>query len=183
MECNVPRGATSCTPQAVNMGLPADKPNADTPWLLRAADGTLYMFMARYVFNDAYLARSTDGGVTWSTGIPVYKAQNAGIAGTDKTEPVLFPNGEVTIASFNGGGNVFAARLDGAEAGGGPVAQLPSIGPGHFNYDIQVVPTGDGGMIGVAHHRPGWVRRVDPRAGPPPGPRRGAPPQGTPPPH
>ena len=25
MECNVPRGATSCTPQAVNMGLPADK--------------------------------------------------------------------------------------------------------------------------------------------------------------
>jgi hypothetical protein len=166
MECNVPRGTTSCTPQVVNMGLPADKPSADRPWLLRAADGTLYIFMARYVWNDAYLSRSTDGGVTWSTGLPVYKAQNAGIVGTDQTEPVLFPNGEVTIASFNGGGNVFAARLDGAEAAGGPVAQLPSIGPGHFNYDIQVVPTSDGGMLGVAHDGPGWAWFMTPGADP-----------------
>jgi len=166
MECNVPRGTTTCAPQVVNMGLPADKPEADKPWLLRAADGSLYIFMARYVRNDAYLARSTDGGVTWFTGIPVYKATTTGIAGTDKTEPVLFPNGEVTIASFNGGGNVFAARLDGAEAAGGPVAQLPSIGPGHFNYDIQVVPTGDGGMFGVAHDGPAWFWRMTPGADP-----------------
>jgi len=166
MECNVPRGATACTPQVVNMGLPADKPEADRPWLLRASDGTLYIFMARYVRNDAYLSRSTDGGVTWSTGIPVYKAAGSGIVGTDQTEPVLFPGGEVTIASFNGGGNVFAARLDGAEAGGGPVATLPSIGPGHFNYDIQVVPTGDGGMLGAAHDGPAWIWRMTPGADP-----------------
>jgi hypothetical protein len=166
MECNVPRGATTCTPQVVNMGLPAGKPNADKPWLLRGPDGSLYIFMARYVWNDAYLARSTDGGVTWFPGIPVYKAAGAGIVGTDKQEPVLFPNGEVTIASFNGGGNVFAARLDGAEAGGGPVAALPSIGPGHFNYDIQVVPTGDGGMVGVAHDGPAWLWRMTPGTDP-----------------
>jgi hypothetical protein len=137
------------------MGLPADKPNADKPWLLRADDGTLYIFMARYVWNDAYLARSTDGGATWSMGIPVYKPSpgSGGIAGTDETEPVLFPNGEVTIASFNGGGNVFAARLDGAEAGGGPVAQLQDFGG--FKYDLQVVPIGDGRMIAVAHDGPG----------------------------
>jgi hypothetical protein len=168
MECNVPRGSTACTPQAVNMGLPADKPEADKPWILRASDGTLYIYMARYVRNDAYLSRSTDGGVTWSTGIPVYKPSpgSGGIAGTDKTEPVLFPGGEVTMASFNGGGNVFAARLDGAEAGGGPVATLPSIAPGHFNYDIQVVPTADGGMFGVAHDGPGWFWLMTPGADP-----------------
>jgi hypothetical protein len=166
MECNVPRGAITCTPQVVNMGLPADKPEADKPWMLRASDGTLYIFMARYVRNDAYLSRSTDGGVTWSPGIPVYKATTSGIVGTDKTEPVLFPAGEVTIASFNGGGNVFAARLDGAEAAGGPVAQLPSIAPGHLNYQIQVVPTADGGMLGAAHDGPGWIWRMTPGADP-----------------
>jgi hypothetical protein len=168
MECNVPRGTTSCTPQAVKMGLPADKPNADKPWILRAPDGTLYIYMARYVWNDAYLSRSTDGGVTWSTGIPVYKPSpgSGGIAGTDKSEPVLFPSGEITMASFNGGGNVFAARLDGAEAGGGPVATLPSIGPGHFNYDIQVVPTSDGGMVGVAHDGPAWFWKMTPGTDP-----------------
>jgi hypothetical protein len=168
MECNVPRGATSCSPQPVNMNFPADKPNTDQPWIVRAADGTLYIYVARYVWNDAYLSRSTDGGVTWSPGIPVYKPSpgSGGIAGTDKTEPVLFPSGEITMASFNGGGNVFAARLDGAEAGGGPVATLPSIGPGHFNYDIQVVPTGDGGMIGAAHDGPGWIWRMTPGADP-----------------
>jgi hypothetical protein len=168
MECNVPRGATTCTPQVVNMGLPATKPEADKPWLLRASDGTLYIFMARYVRDDAYLSRSTDGGVTWSTGIPVYKSLpgQGGIAGTDETEPVLFPGGEVTIASFNGGGNVFAARLDGAEAGGGPVAQLQSFGTGTFKYDIQVVPTADGGMIAVAHDGPGWLYRMTPGADP-----------------
>ena len=126
MECNVPRGATACTPQVVDMGLPPAKPNADKPWIVRAADGTLYIYMARYVWNDAYLSRSTDGGVTWSTGIPVYKPSpgSGGIVGTYETEPVLFPNGQITMASFNGGGNVFAARLDGAEAGGGTVAVL-----------------------------------------------------------
>jgi len=166
MECNVPRGTTSCTPQVVNMGLPADKPEADRPWILRAPDGTLYIYMARYVRNDAYLSRSTDGGVTWSTGIPVYKATTDAIVGTDKTEPVLFPDGQVTIASFNGGGNVFAARLDGADAAGGPVAALPSISPGHFNYDIQVVPTSDGGMFGVAHDGPAWFWKMTPGADP-----------------
>jgi hypothetical protein len=165
MECNVPRGTTSCTPQLVDMGFPAGTP-ADKPWLLRAADGTLYIFMARYVSNDAWLSRSTDGGATWSRGMPVYKAAGAGIVGTDQTEPVLFPDGQVTIASFNGGGNVFAARLDGAEAAGGPVATLPSIGPGHFNYDIQVVPTSDGGMLGAAHDGPGWIWRMTPGADP-----------------
>ena len=127
LECNVPRGATSCTPQTVNMGLPADRPEADRPWILRAADGTLYIFMARYVRSDAYLARSTDGGVSWSTGIPVYTG--SAIAGTYITEPVLFPAGKITIASFNGGGNVFAARLDGAQAGGGPVAPCRTSAP------------------------------------------------------
>jgi hypothetical protein len=164
MECNVPRGATSCSPQVVNMGLPADKPEADRPWLLRAADGTLYIYMARYVRNDAYLSRSTDGGITWSTGIPVYKAAGAGIVGTDKSQPVLFPNGEVTTASFNGGGNVFAARLDGAEAAGGPVAQLQDFGG--FKYDVQVVPTADGGMIAVAHDGPGVFWKMAPGADP-----------------
>ena len=168
MECNVPRGATSCTAQAVNMGLPADKPEADTPWLLRAGDGTLYIYMARYVRNDAYLSRSTDGGVTWSTGMPIYKPNpgSTGIVGTDKSEPVLFPSGEVTIASFNGGGNVFAARLDGAEAGGGPVATLPSPGPGLFNNHIQVVPTADGGMFGAAHDGPAWFWKMTPGSDP-----------------
>ena len=167
MECNVPRGATSCTPQVVNMGLPADKPEADRPWLLRAGDGTLYIYMARYVRADAYLSRSTDGGVTWSTGIPVYKALpgKPGIVGTDITEPVLFPNGEVAIASFNGGGNVFAARLDGAEAGGGPVAALQDFGT-RFKYDIQTVPTGDGGMITVAHDTPAYYWLMTPGADP-----------------
>jgi hypothetical protein len=152
MECNVPRGATSCTPQTVNMGLPPAKPNADKPWILRAADGTLYIYMARYVWNDAYLSRSTDGGVTWSTGIPVYKPSpgSGGIAGTYINEPVLSPAGEITIASFNGGGNVFAARLDGAEAGGGPVAALQDF-INRYKYDIQVVPTADGGMVAVAN--------------------------------
>ena len=164
MECNVPRGETSCTPQVVNMGLPTDRPEADTPWMLRASDGTLYIFMARYVRNDAYLSRSTDGGVTWSTGFPVYKAAGAGIVGTKKTEPVLFPSGEVTIASFNGGGNVFAARLDGAEAGGGPVAQLQDFG-GSKN-DIQVVPKADGGMIAVAYDGPGVFWTLPPGADP-----------------
>jgi hypothetical protein len=164
MECNVPRGAASCSPQVVNMGLPADKANADNPWILRAADGTLYIFMARYVWNDAYLSRSTDGGATWSTGVPIYRAATSGIAGTDITEPVLFPNGEVTIASFNGGGNVFAARLDGAEAGGGPVAQLQDYGG--FKYDIQAVPTADGGMIAVSHDGPGYLYVMAPGADP-----------------
>jgi hypothetical protein len=167
MECNVPRGATSCTPQVVNMGLPADKPEADRPWLLRAADGTLYIYMARYVRADAYLSRSTDGGVTWSTGSPVYKALpgHTGIAGTYITEPVLFPNGEVTIASFNGGGNVFAARLDGAEAAGGPTAELQEFGT-RYKYDIQAVPTGDGGMIAVAHDTPAYYWLMTPGADP-----------------
>ena len=74
--------------------------------------------------------------------------------------------GKGLVNSFNGGDNVFAARLDGAEAGGGPVAQLPSIGPGHFNYDIQVVPTSDGGMLGVAHDGPGWAWLMTPGADP-----------------
>src|SRR4051794_6963785 len=151
-ECNVPRGATSCAPQVVDMGYPADS-EPDRPWLLRAPDGTLYIYVARYVANDAWLARSTDGGATWQTGIQVYKASTAGIVGTDITEPVLFPDGEVTIASFNGGGNVFAARLDGSEADGGPVAQL--AGAGGFKYDLQVVPTAGGGMLAVAHDGPG----------------------------
>jgi hypothetical protein len=157
MECNVPRGSKACAPQIVNMGLPPGKPEADRPWLLRAADGSLYIYMARYVRSDAYISRSTDGGVSWSTGIPVYKSLPAQqpIAGTDVSEPVLFPNGEVTIASFNGGGNVFAARLDGAEAGGGPVAQLQDFGG--LKYDVQAVPTPDGGMIAVAHDGPGYV--------------------------
>jgi hypothetical protein len=167
MECNVPRGATSCTPQVVNMGLPTDKANADKPWLIRGADGTLYIYMARYVWNDAYLSRSTDGGVTWSTGIPIYKPSpgSGGIAGTDITEPVLFPNGEVSIASFNGGGNVFAARLDGAEAGGGPVAALQSFGT-TFKYDIQIVPIAGGGAIAVAHDTPAYFWAMTPGADP-----------------
>jgi hypothetical protein len=180
MECNVPRGATSCTPQVVNMGLPADKPEADTPWLLRASDGTLYIFMARYVRNDAWLARSTDGGQTWSTGIPVYKATTAGIAGTDKTEPVLFPSGEVSIASFNGGGNIFAARLDGAEAAGGPVAQLQAFGTTTFKYDIQVVPVSGGGAIAVAHDTAGFFWTMSPGADPSLTSSWGAPAQFTP---
>jgi hypothetical protein len=167
MECNVPRGATSCTPQVVNMGLPADKPEPDTPWMLRAADGSLYIYMARYVRNDAYLSRSTDGGVIWSTGIPVYKGLpgKGPLAGTGITEPTLFPGGEVTIASFNGGGNVFAARLDGAEAGGGPVATLQDFGT-RFKYDIQTVPTGDGGLITVAHDTPAYYWLMTPGADP-----------------
>jgi hypothetical protein len=167
MECNVPRGATSCTPQVVNMGIPADKPNADKPWILRGGDGALYIYMARYVFSDAYLSRSTDGGVTWSTGIPVYKGLpgEGQIAGTDETEPVLFPSGEVTMASFNGGGNVFAARLDGAEAGGGPVADLQDFGT-RFKYDIQAVPIDGGGMIAVAHDAPGYFWMMTPGADP-----------------
>src|SRR5262249_51833789 len=102
--------------------------------------------------NDAYLSRSTDGGATWSTGMPVYKVLPGivGIVGTDKGDPVLFPDGQVTIASYNGGGNVFAARLDGAEAGGGPVADLQD-GATRDKADIQAVPTADGGMIAVAH--------------------------------
>jgi hypothetical protein len=163
MECNVPRGAVSCTPHTVDMGYPPDTP-ADKPWLLRAADGTLYIFEARYVSNDAWLSRSTDGGVTWSRGIPVYKAAGAGIAGTYITEPVLFPAGEVTIASFNGGGNVFAARLDGAEAAGGPVAALQDFGG--FKYDLQAVPTADGGMIAAAHDGQGVFWRMAPGADP-----------------
>jgi hypothetical protein len=167
MECNVPRGGTACTAQAVNMGLPADKPEADTPWILRAGDGTLYIYMARYVRNDAYLSRSTDGGVTWSTGMPIYKPKpgSTGIVGTDKGEPVLFPDGEVTIASFNGGGNVFAARLDGAEAGGGTVADFQDAAS-TFKYDIQAVPTPDGGMIAVAHDGPGYFWTMAPGADP-----------------
>jgi hypothetical protein len=46
------------------------------------------------------------------------------------------------------------------------VAALPSIGPGHFNYDIQVVPTGDGGMLGAAHDGPAWIWRMTPGADP-----------------
>jgi hypothetical protein len=161
--CNVPRAATSCTPQTVNMGYPADS-EPDKPWLLRAADGTLYIFVARYVASDAWLAKSTDGGATWSTGILVYKAVN--IAGTDKTEPILFPDGEVAIASFNGGGNVFAAKLDGSEAGNptAPVAQLGDFGG--FKYNLQIVPTGNGGLIAVAHDTPGAFWLMTPGADP-----------------
>jgi hypothetical protein len=167
MECNVPRGATSCTPQVVDMSLPADKPNADKPWILRAADGALYIYMARYVFSDAWLAKSTDSGATWSKAIPVYKSlpASSSIAGTDETEPVLSPAGEVTMASFNGGGNVFSARLDGAEAGGGPVAALTDFGT-RFKYDIQTVPIEGGGMIAVAHDTPGYFWMMTPGADP-----------------
>lgn len=167
MECNVPRGTISCTPQPVDMGLPADKPEPDTPWMLRGSDGALYIYMARYVRSDAYLARSTNGGVTWQQGVPIYKSLpgQGAIAGTDITEPVAFPNGEVAIASFNGGGNVFAARLDGAEAGGGPVAELQDFGTG-FKYDIQTVPTGDGGMITVAHDTPAYYWLMTPGTDP-----------------
>jgi hypothetical protein len=46
------------------------------------------------------------------------------------------------------------------------VATLPSIGPGHFNFDIQVVPTSDGGMFGVAHDGPAWFWKMTPGTDP-----------------
>jgi hypothetical protein len=161
--CNVPRGATSCTPQTVAFPFP-DSFGPDKPWMVRGGDGTLYIYMGRYVAGgttgDAWLARSTDGGQTWSAASRIYFGVHT--VGTDKTEPVLFPGGQVTQASFNGGGNVFAAALDGSEGTGNhPVAELQNFGTS-FKYDIQAVPTADGGMIAVAHDTPAYFWTMAP---------------------
>jgi len=165
--CNVPRGATSCTAQTVAFPFP-DNFGPDKPWMLRGGDGALYIYIGRYVAGgttgDAWIARSTDQGATWSPGSRIYFGVHT--VGTDKTEPVLSPAGQVTQASFNGGGNVFAAALDGSESNGNqPVAELQDFGTG-FKYDIQAVPTAGGGMIAVAHDTPAYFWTMAPNADP-----------------
>jgi hypothetical protein len=168
MECNVPRGGTSCTAQAVNMGLPADKPEADTPWILRAGDGTLYIYMARYVRNDAYLSRSTDGGVTWSTGMPIYKPSpgSTGIVGTDKSETGPLPqrrSDDCVVQRRRQRLRSAPRRRRRRRRPGGNAAEprtraLQQPHPGRAD--------GDGGMFGAAHDGPAWFWKMTPGADP-----------------
>ena len=142
--CQVPRGATACaTTVELNPGF-----DPDASFLLRDASG-LYIVMPHYVAGKTYLWKSGDGGATWGAMQQIYDQPNT----TDATEPILGPQaGETTIASWNPGREVFAAKLDGSESASTARAELPAGGVGSLVYDLAVAPTTDNGLVGVANN-------------------------------
>ena len=147
--CQVPRGATACTnPRTLLVDDLDPIKTADQPHLLRdSATGTLYVVVKRYVGNDAFLFKSTDGGATWTTKTKIYDNGS----GTDNTAPVLGPAaGKVTIGSWNSGMYAFSAKLDGTDAALTTKATLPSAPVSSLVYNFTVALTGDGGLIATA---------------------------------
>lgn len=161
--CHFPRGATSCTPQL----LPSDaiSGDADEPYLLRRPDGAVIVAMYRYVASDAYVWTSPDGGATFGPPLKI----GGGSTGTYRGAPAFAgpASDRLAFVSFNGGGNVFGARLDGANAASTAKAALPGGGP----YSPGVARTADGGLVAVANDIANIdVWRLEPGADPTTGP-------------
>lgn len=139
--CRIPRGAGACDVKvdldASNGGL-----GPGSPFVL--LDGsTVRIVESIYSLNKTAVFTSSDGGASWGSAADVYKFANV----TDPTEPIAGPDaGSFTIAGANPANAVWSAAFDGSEVAKTDHATLPGGG-----RDLQVAPTGDGGLVAVAH--------------------------------
>ncbi|MDQ3739497.1 MAG: hypothetical protein M3320_01440 [Actinomycetota bacterium] len=138
--CRLPRGAAACDPLTTfDIGS-----SQAAPFALVGGDGAVYVAMPHYVDERTYLWRSTDDGRTFGPRQTIY----AWGGGDAPTEPVLGPQpGQVTFAAWNRAATVWSAALDGSEAGSTARATLTGSG----DYDFQVAPTTDGGLVAVGN--------------------------------
>ena len=147
--CRVPRGATACDVQhTLPTSAFAESPtDTGTPFILRSAAGTLYLVLQRYVSSDVWLWESVNNGATWSAPRKIYDWSNS----TDFGEPSIGPgSAEITFTVANTADAVFAANINGSEAGVSARADLNDPFS-DLDYDLEAVPTGDGGMIAVGN--------------------------------
>lgn len=143
--CQVPRGASACSapPRTLDVGL---EYGADSSFLLSGGGSTLYIVMPHYVNGRTYMWTSTDNGASWGPRTQIYKFGG----GTDATEPVLGPqSGQLSVATWNPSSRAYGAALDGSEAETEATASLSN--GGSSQYDLQVAPTGDGGLVAVSN--------------------------------
>lgn len=138
--CRLPRGAAECDPlTTIEIGT-----SEAAPFALVAPDGAVLIAMPHYVDEKTYLWRSADGGRTFGPRQTIY----AWGGGEAPTEPVLGPQpGQVTFAAWNKQATVWSAALDGSEAAETARATLSGTG----DFDFQVAPTPDGGLVAVAN--------------------------------
>jgi hypothetical protein len=146
--CRVPRGATACDAQTTlpTSAFGASPTDTGVPFVLRSAAGKLYIVSQRYVSSDVWLWESADNGATWSAPRKIYSWSNS----TDFGEPALTPAGDqITFTVANTQDSVFAAKPDGSEAAATTRADLDVGTASNLNYDLEAVPTADGGMVAV----------------------------------
>ncbi|MEI2701217.1 MAG: hypothetical protein V9E83_02310 [Baekduia sp.] len=147
--CSVAAGTQTCSPQTI-WQLPAAPANAvGDPKLLRDTDGTLYIFLHRYVPNTKWLFKSTDNGATWNGGAKIYDNGS----GTNVEQPVFGPGaGEITTPVWNPGRYVASVKLDGSESTGTARADLQTGSISALVYDFHVANDGAGGLVAVAQN-------------------------------
>lgn len=146
--CRVARGGTACE---VDKVLPTssftESPNdVGDPFILRNSAGKLFLVMQRYVSSDVWLWESGDNGASWSAPRKIYDWSNS----TDFGEPALNAAGdEITFTVANTADAVFGAKVDGSEATISNRAQLDDSPSSDLDYELEAVPTGDGGMVAI----------------------------------
>jgi hypothetical protein len=145
--CRVPRGATACDAQAtlLTSAIAESPTDTGTPFILRSATGTLYIVLQRYISSDVWLWESANNGATWSAPRKIYDWSNS----TDFGEPTIGPAAtEMTFTVANTADAVFAANISGSESAIATHADLNDPFS-DLDYNLEAVPTGDGGMIAV----------------------------------
>lgn len=144
--CRLTRGATACTPGIAATGATAVIP---FPGQVQQAfvrlDGANVRVIASYGFKQTAVATSTDGGRTFGAPATVYDRQLAGapaIAGGRLVFGALEESGLGSTDPSTRCGIVSAA-LDGSQATGETVAELPSPDPASRQCPADVVVAGD----------------------------------------
>lgn len=141
--CRLPRGRADCQPLNV---IDAGTDAANTYAAIGAGGAGLYLFMPHDADDRTYMWSSPDGGMTWGPRQTIYAHGGGGAP----SEPVMGPQpGQVTFAAFNPETTVWSASLDGSESASTAHATLTGTG----GHDVQVAPTGDGGLVAVANDR------------------------------
>ena len=101
--------------------------------------------LQRYISSDVWLWESANNGMTWSAPRKIYDWSNS----TDFGEPSIGPAAtEITFTVANTADSVFAANISGSESGVSARADLNDPFS-DLDYNLEAVPTGDGGMIAV----------------------------------
>ena len=146
--CRMARGGTSCEAKTVlpTSAFGAFPEDTGQPFILRGGSGNLFIVSQRYISGDVWLWESTNNGTSWSAPRKIYNWSNS----TDFGEPALGPGAsEITFTVANTVDAVFAANISGSEAAVPTYAELDDPFS-DLDYQLEAVPTGDGGMIAVS---------------------------------